>query len=63
MASDFGSDAKVFLSENKILVNGETENRRGKKLYKNYTVEINRTISELASKKVSILVMNIILIV
>ena len=42
-----GSDAKVFLSENKILVNGETENRRGKKLYKNYTVEINGTIFEI----------------
>ena len=42
-----GSDAKFFLSENKILVNGQTENRRGKKLYKNYTVEINGTIFEI----------------
>ena len=42
-----GSDAKFFLSENKILVNGETENRRGKKQYKNYTVEINGTIFEI----------------
>ncbi|MGL5246107.1 MAG: S4 domain-containing protein YaaA [Mycoplasmoidaceae bacterium] len=39
-----GSDAKFFLIENKILVNGENENRRGKKLYKNYTIEINGTI-------------------
>ena len=39
-----GSDAKVFLSENKILVSVETENRSGKKLYKDYTVEINETI-------------------
>ena len=42
-----GSDAKVFVSENSILVNGQTENRRGKKLYKNYTVEINGTIFEI----------------
>ena len=42
-----GPDAKVFLSENKIFVNGETENRRGIKLYKNYTLEINGTIFEI----------------
>ena len=39
-----GSDAKLFLSENKILVNGETVNTRGKKLYKTYTVQINASI-------------------
>ncbi|MGL4357150.1 MAG: S4 domain-containing protein YaaA [Cetobacterium sp.] len=43
-----GSDAKFFLSENVILVNGENENRRGKKLYKNYTVEINGIIFVIA---------------
>lgn len=28
-----GGEAKIYLSENKILVNGEEENRRGRKLY------------------------------
>lgn len=30
-----GGDIKNFLSSNKILVNGENESRRGKKLYNN----------------------------
>lgn len=28
-----GGEAKIYLSENKVLVNGEEENRRGRKLY------------------------------
>ena len=28
-----GGEAKYFVRENTILVNGETENRRGRKLY------------------------------
>jgi len=36
-----GSEAKFFLLENKIFVNGEKENRRGKKLYDGYLVKIN----------------------
>ena len=30
---DTGGQAKCFLSENAVLVNGEEENRRGRKLY------------------------------
>ena len=30
---DTGGQAKYYLSENEVLVNGETENRRGRKLY------------------------------
>ena len=30
---DTGGQAKWFLSENAVLVNGEKENRRGRKLY------------------------------
>ena len=37
-----GSDAKPFLLENKIFVNGEEENRRGKKLYDGYLVKIGK---------------------
>ncbi len=36
-----GSEIKSFLDENKILVNNELENRRGKKLYRNDVVDIN----------------------
>lgn len=37
---DSGGMAKWFLSEHEIFVNGELENRRGKKLYDGDTVEI-----------------------
>ena len=35
-----GGETKIFLSDNKILVNGKEDNRRGKKLYKDDVVEI-----------------------
>ena len=35
-----GGEAKFFLSENFAIVNGEEENRRGRKLYKGYKVII-----------------------
>ena len=35
-----GGEAKIFLSENYAIVNGEKENRRGRKLYKDYTIII-----------------------
>jgi S4 domain protein YaaA len=35
-----GGEAKIFLSENFAIVNGEEENRRGRKLYKGYKVII-----------------------
>ena len=37
---DTGGQAKYFLGENKVLVNGEEDNRRGRKLYHNDVVEV-----------------------
>lgn len=37
-----GSDAKVYLEENPIYVNGELEQRRGRKIYPGYSVIINK---------------------
>ncbi|MFD3450516.1 S4 domain-containing protein YaaA [Microbacteriaceae bacterium 4G12] len=37
---DTGGAAKWFLQEHVVYVNGELENRRGKKLFANDTVEI-----------------------
>lgn len=34
-----GGAAKFFLAENEVYVNGELENRRGRKLYKDMTVK------------------------
>ena len=36
-----GGEVRDFLTENKITVNSETENRRGKKLFRNDLVCIN----------------------
>ena len=36
-----GGEAKYFLQENKVFVNGELENRRGKKLYKDYLIKVS----------------------
>ena len=36
-----GGEVKYFISENLILVNGEEENRRGRKLYRNDQIEVN----------------------
>lgn len=35
-----GGMAKMYLQENKVLVNGEPENRRGRKLYSGDKVEL-----------------------
>jgi ribosome-associated protein len=35
-----GGQAKSFLEETKITVNGEAENRRGKKLYQDYIINV-----------------------
>lgn len=35
-----GGMIKMFLADNDVLVNGEPENRRGKKLYPGDTVEV-----------------------
>ena len=37
-----GGEAKSFLAENMILINGEEDRRRGRKLYKDDIVEIDR---------------------
>ena len=37
---DTGGMAKIFLQENEVLVNGEPENRRGRKLYPNDIIEV-----------------------
>ena len=36
-----GGEAKYFVRENRILVNGETEDRRGRKLYPGDEVSVN----------------------
>lgn len=35
-----GGEAKIFLAENSVLVNGEAENRRGRKLYHDDKIQI-----------------------
>lgn len=35
-----GGEAKLFLSSNEVLINGESDNRRGRKLYKGDNLEI-----------------------
>lgn len=37
-----GSDAAVFLCENKVFVNGEHETRRGRKIYPGYELNVNK---------------------
>lgn len=39
-----GGEAKIYLSENTALVNGEEENRRGRKLYPEDKVEIANNV-------------------
>ena len=39
-----GGEAKFFLNENEVLVNGEKENRRGRKLYSEDKVEIANNV-------------------
>lgn len=42
-----GAMAKDYIMTNKILVNGENEDRRGRKLYKGYIILINNNEYEL----------------
>ena len=37
---DCGSYAKIFLSDNKILINGEEDQRRGRKIYPGDVVKV-----------------------
>ena len=36
-----GGDAKAFLLDNDVAVNGEKEDRRGRKLYDGYEIKVN----------------------
>ncbi len=36
-----GGEEKIFVLTHKIFVNGEAENRRGRKIYPNDTVEVD----------------------
>ena len=39
---DTGGQAKFFLAENTVLVNGEGENRRGRKLYHGDLIQVGK---------------------
>jgi len=39
-----GGEAKAYLAANKIIVNGEADNRRGRKIYPGDKVAINNSI-------------------
>ena len=39
---DTGGYAKLFLADNEVYVNGELETRRGRKLYRNDVVKVNK---------------------
>ena len=38
---DTGGQAKLFLQNNTVYVNGELENRRGRKLYRDDVIKVN----------------------
>ena len=40
MSFPSGGEAKWFLAENTVLVDGEFESRRGRKLYKGMTIKV-----------------------
>ena len=37
-----GGEAKIFLANNDVFVNGEKENRRGRKLYREDVIKTNK---------------------
>lgn len=41
---DSGGQARLFLNENEVLVNGEVEQRRGRKLHENDQIEIREEV-------------------
>lgn len=43
-AVSLGSEAKIYILDEKVKVNNEIETRRGKKLYKGDTVEFDNKI-------------------
>lgn len=45
-----GGEAKFYLKENKVIVDGEEDNRRGRKLYSGNIVEVENQIFEIVKK-------------
>ena len=45
-----GGEVKFFLSESEILINGEIDNRRGRKIYPDALVTINNQRYRIVSK-------------
>ena len=45
-----GGEAKFYLKENKVIVNGEEDNRRGRKLYSGNIVEVEKQTFEIVKK-------------
>lgn len=45
-----GGEAKFYLKENKVIVNGEEDNRRGRKLYSGNIVEVENQTFEIVKK-------------
>ncbi len=39
---DTGGYAKIFLQNNEVFINGEQDNRRGRKLYRGDVIKVNR---------------------
>ena len=45
-----GGEAKFYLKENKVIVDGEEDNRRGRKLYSGNIVEVENQTFEIVKK-------------
>lgn len=45
-----GGEAKFYLKENKVIVDGEEDNRRGRKLYSENIVEVENQTFEIVKK-------------
>ncbi|MCI6357938.1 MAG: S4 domain-containing protein YaaA [Erysipelotrichaceae bacterium] len=45
-----GGEAKFYLKENKVVVDGEEDNRRGRKLYSGNIVEVENQTFEIVKK-------------
>jgi len=45
-----GGEAKFYLKENKVTVDGEEDNRRGRKLYSGNIVEVENQTFEIVKK-------------
>ncbi|MBR4777593.1 MAG: RNA-binding S4 domain-containing protein [Lachnospiraceae bacterium] len=52
--ADTGVDAKLIIEAGKVKVNGETEERRGRKLYNGDTFTVNNSEIEVISKQATV---------